>query len=283
MACRPTSPLLTLALMAASIMGCRGVHIVDLVVPDVIQNGSRSSVVLDCVYRYENYEQEGLVVKWFWNHEPEAVYQWIPGKRPEAMGLLKGRVNLDFSADRDQYTMHRALEIMHPTTELTGFFTCRVSSFYDEEFASKKMIVYAPATSMNMSYLKPTPGSVNISCQAHGIFPKPRLRLYRDANKRTRSSVKETEVEVVEEQEGFGIYLQSVLEDRTLRHETIFECLLSIPETEYQVRHKIIYFPGYNTFGGATVVSGAPLHLLLLFSLLLLLVSPADGELVLLT
>ena len=60
--------------------------------PEVVLNGSRSSVLLDCVYRYERYEEAGLVVKWFWNHEPEAVYQWIPGKKPVAMGVLKVRI-----------------------------------------------------------------------------------------------------------------------------------------------------------------------------------------------
>ncbi|KAK8723130.1 hypothetical protein OTU49_011856, partial [Cherax quadricarinatus] len=231
--------------------GCRGLHIVDLVVPEVIQNGSRSSVVLDCAYRYERYEQDGLVVKWFWNNEPEAVYQWIPGKNPEAIGILKGRVNLDYLASGDHYSKHRALEILHPTTNLTGSFTCRVSSFHEEDFASKKMIVYAPATSMNMSYSKPTSSSVNISCDAHGIYPEPRLLLFKGASKRTRSLVKEAEVEVVEteeEAEGFSVYLEAVLEDRTLRHETIFECVLLIPGTEYQVRRSIIYFPGYDAY-----------------------------------
>ncbi|XP_037801365.1 uncharacterized protein LOC119596274 [Penaeus monodon] len=142
MACRSTTPLLQLLLMTAFVIGCRGLHIIELEVPDVIQNGSQSSVLLDCKYHYERYEEEGLVVKWFWNHEPEAVYQWIPGKKPEAMGVLKGRVNLDYPASKDKYSQHRALEILHPTTELTGVFTCRVSSFHDEEYASKRMIVY---------------------------------------------------------------------------------------------------------------------------------------------
>nr|XP_045608701.1 uncharacterized protein LOC123764709 isoform X1 [Procambarus clarkii] len=278
-----TPPLLLHLAMASFLSGCCGLHIVDLVVPEVIQNGSRSSVVLDCAYRYERYEQEGLVVKWFWNNEPEAVYQWIPGKMPEAMGILKGRVNLEYPATRDKYSKHRALEILHPTTNLTGSFTCRVSSFHEEDFASKKMIVYAPATSMNMSYSRPATGSVNISCDAHGMFPEPHLLLYKGASKRTRSSV-EAEVEVLEGEEGFSIYLEAVLEDRSLRHETIFECVLLIPGTEYQVRRSIIYFPGhdaYSSYGRARVAGASPLlvMLLLLPRLLLLLQPPAATSL----
>lgn len=273
MACKSTTPLLQLLLMTALVTGCRGLHIIELEVPAVIQNGSQSSVLLDCKYHYERYEEDGLVVKWFWNHEPEAVYQWIPGKRPEAMGVLKGRVNLDFPASKDKYSQHRALEILHPTTELTGDFTCRVSSFHDEEYASKRMIVYAPATSMNVSYHKPTPDTVNITCDAHGIYPQPRLLLFRGTNARTRKSIGEAKVETVEGEVGYSVFLEALLQDRSLRQETVFECVLSIPDTEYQVRRKIIYFPGYaalGSYGGATVSPPLPLFLLLLPSLLLL-------------
>ncbi|XP_042210153.1 uncharacterized protein LOC121857981 [Homarus americanus] len=131
---------------------------------------------------------------------------------------------------------------------------------------------------MNMSYSKPTAGSVNISCDAHGIYPQPDLRLYQGASKRTRAAVSEAEVEVVEGEDGFSIYLEAVLEDRSLRHETIFECVLFIPETEYQVRRKIIYFPGYGAYGGyggARVGSESP-HLLLTVLLLTLLLPFAD-------
>ncbi|XP_068231933.1 uncharacterized protein [Palaemon carinicauda] len=229
--------------------GCNALHITDLDVPKVIQNGSRSSVILDCIYSYEPHDQGSLVVKWFWNHEPEAVYQWIPGKKPEAIGILRGRLNLEYSASKDKYSQHRALEILYPTTELTGFYTCSVSSFHDEEFESKRMIVYAPATSMNVSYHKTTPSTVNVTCDAHGMYPKPLLRLYEGATKQSRSLVKEAHEEVIEAEDGFSVYLQAQMEDRVLKQqETIFECVLSIPETEYQVRRNIIYFPGYDAF-----------------------------------
>ena len=69
--------------------GSNSIKIVDLIVPRVIQNGSRSSVVLDCEYKYEPFEKQGLVVKWFFNHNPEAVYQWIPGKPAKSLGVLR--------------------------------------------------------------------------------------------------------------------------------------------------------------------------------------------------
>ncbi|XP_068231930.1 uncharacterized protein [Palaemon carinicauda] len=249
---RGRSTISSLVLIPSS-TGCNALHITDLDVPKVIQNGSRSSVILDCIYSYEPHDQGSLVVKWFWNHEPEAVYQWIPGKKPEAIGILRGRLNLEYSASKDKYSQHRALEILYPTTELTGFYTCSVSSFHDEEFESKRMIVYAPATRVNVSYHKTTPSTVNVTCDAHGMYPKPLLRLYEGATKQSRSLVKEAHEEVIEAEDGFSVYLQAQMEDRVLKQqETIFECVLSILETEYQVRRNIIYFKrdekNYNEF-----------------------------------
>ena len=42
----------------------------------------------------------------------------------------------------DQFRKHRAIKILNPTTELTGIYKCKVSSFVDEDFMQKPMIVY---------------------------------------------------------------------------------------------------------------------------------------------
>jgi hypothetical protein len=38
--------------------------------------------------------------------------------------------------------MHRALYITNPTTELSGEYKCFVSTFDDEDFMTKKMVVF---------------------------------------------------------------------------------------------------------------------------------------------
>jgi len=68
--------------------------------------------------------------------------QWIPGKRPQDLGLLKGRLNLDYRASGDPYERHRALEILRPTYELTGLYKCKVSTVEDDAVAARTMIVY---------------------------------------------------------------------------------------------------------------------------------------------
>ena len=61
--------------------------------------------------------------------------------QPQDLGILKGKLNLNYRASDDPHTMHRALEILQPTTQLSGEYKCKVSTFLSEDFMAKKMIV----------------------------------------------------------------------------------------------------------------------------------------------
>ena len=71
-------------------------------------------------------------------------FQWLPGRPPQTIGdLFKDRLDLTYEvANSDQFRKHRAIKILKPTTELSGMYRCKVSSFVDEDFMQKPMIVY---------------------------------------------------------------------------------------------------------------------------------------------
>lgn len=50
--------------------------------------------------------------------------------------------------------------------------------------------------------------------------------------------------EVVNRRGLYDVTLYRVVHDRSLRQETIFECVLSIPATQYQIARRLIYYPG---------------------------------------
>jgi hypothetical protein len=59
--------------------------------------------------------------------------------------LFKNRIDLNYVAEggrAGEYEKHRALKILRPTTELSGMYMCKVSSFTDEDFMTSKMVVY---------------------------------------------------------------------------------------------------------------------------------------------
>lgn len=118
------------------------IKIHELKVPDVTKQGK--SVILDCDYSLEETDHKGLVVKWFFNQEPYPVYQWIPGSKmaPQGLGILKDKLNLDYKASENENMMYRALHILEPSAELSGEYTCVVSSFHNEDKQTKKMVVF---------------------------------------------------------------------------------------------------------------------------------------------
>ncbi|GIY84910.1 ig-like domain-containing protein [Caerostris extrusa] len=110
---------------------CLGVEIRRLSVPRWVENGTEKSVTLDCDYVY-NQNDIRLVVKWFFEDNLEPVYQWIPelGVR-HTSGILHGRLDLNYTVNTvDTYSRYRALKISQPSTELSGKYTCLVTSLW---------------------------------------------------------------------------------------------------------------------------------------------------------
>lgn len=109
--------------------------------PEIIQYGVQDAVILDCDYSYGN-NTSGLVVKWFFKNKARPVYQWIASQKPQDMGILRGRVDLTYRASSDPLKMHRALRIVKPNTDISGDYTCVVSTFMEEDSRTKQMIVF---------------------------------------------------------------------------------------------------------------------------------------------
>lgn len=74
---------------------CAAVNIHRIEVPSLVEKGT-DFVILDCQYNIPTVVPLGLVVKWFFNGTSGLVYQWIPPLKPQVIGLLKGKVDLNF-------------------------------------------------------------------------------------------------------------------------------------------------------------------------------------------
>lgn len=233
-------------------------EIVEMRVPLVVETGSTPSVVLDCDYVLRRADKRSqLVVQWYFANQTTPVYQWIPGKKPQDLGVLKGRLNLDYRASSDEYKRHRALQILKPTSDLSGRYRCKVATVEKEVVAARNMIVYTPVQSFDIWHKKTTvnqttPDStatdaVNVTCQAKGVSPRPRLQLFLGDNpgKVIENGASDADVTIDAQAGGlFDVTLHRVVLDETLPQETVFKCVLSIPDTQYQISRKGIYFPG---------------------------------------
>ncbi|XP_069682300.1 uncharacterized protein [Periplaneta americana] len=223
-----------------------GVQIKDLRVPPSVRNGSRFAI-LDCEYTLKPDElaadsYSGLVVKWYFNNSPSPVYQWIPGQKPQDLGILKGKLDLSHRASEHSATMHRALYIPNPTTELSGEYKCLVSTFDDEDFMTKKMVVFVPERSLDMIQSKPDLDSVLITCSARGVYPEPKMALLQGT--KTKTNMDNVMVKTVPRKGSYDIEASKVVQEDDLKSPTEFACELRIPEAQYSVRKSVVYYRG---------------------------------------
>lgn len=106
--------------------------------------GSNDYVVFDCDYEVSN--ESGLEIKWFYMGEDDTlqqIYQWIPDMDSrKSIGYLAGRIDLQYKVGDDKYGMFRALRIRNVTHDLTGNYTCKVSSYNNESSITKRLTIY---------------------------------------------------------------------------------------------------------------------------------------------
>ncbi|XP_063885394.1 uncharacterized protein LOC135113750 [Scylla paramamosain] len=222
-------------------------------------NGSQSQLVLDCKYDFtDEYEKNGLVVKWYFKRKPFPVYQWIPPNKPQVLGILKGRLNLDYEVSADEFSKHRALAIVNPTTELSGEYTCWISTFDSEHVERKMLTIYAPPSEMTLTYYKPRMDTVAVTCRAGGVYPAPDIVIFRSSPSVRKNVIEGAKMErrVVPGRGFYNISIELEAFDYDLDAENMFECVLTIPGTEFKMQKEILYFPGVPALT-SSVTSGA--------------------------
>ncbi|XP_065291532.1 uncharacterized protein [Dermacentor albipictus] len=233
-----------------------GVQIVRLSVPMWVENGTEDSVLLDCEYAYTERDDSQLVVKWFLNDDPKPIYQWIPELETRHVSQrLKGRLNTDFTVTANHFTKFRALNLLRPTTELSGRYSCHVTSHSNQDQRSQLMTVYARPKHFVFNFSRASEESATtFVCEATGAFPLPTLSLYQldeesSASPQRRHALAPTQRVTPRQDGSYVTRVSSQVPDeqfsRSGRH--LFVCLLSIPGTDFKKQRLIEFYPEYYT------------------------------------
>lgn len=234
----------------------QGLEVVDELEVKVIENGTVEAVILDCPYTVDE-EDLGLVVKWFHAENPLQVYQWIVGELPQALGILADHVDLEYEASEDDSHRHRAIRILNPTTELTGEYTCRVSTFDVDRFVHRKLIVYSRPANVHVWAEEEGEDSVKVICDVEDVFPEPKVTLHMKAKDSNKKMILEGAKEEKTWSEGlYSTKVELIMEEDDLDGPTHFECEVTIPSTDVQVLNKTHYQPRVHEMAGA-VISGS--------------------------
>lgn len=173
----------------------------------------------------------GIVIKWY--HNQKQIYEWIPPLSPRDMGIMKGLIEYPWENINRPHS-HSILEIKNITTNLSGEYTCTISTFQDEDSKSANVIVYVPVNNVTMKTELYNETHLNISCETFGAHPSPKLKIL----------INGLEVE------GETNYSSDYYENPRTRHHllmgipknsSLLECEIQIPQVNYKRSEKIFH------------------------------------------
>ncbi|XP_064469308.1 uncharacterized protein LOC135383967 [Ornithodoros turicata] len=232
------------------VWGVTCVQIVRLSVPTWVENGTEDSVLLDCEYVYTESDDSQLVVRWFLDDDPKPIYQWIPElKTRHVSSRLEGRLNADYTVTANHFTKFRALNLLRPTTDLSGRYSCHVTSHSSQDQKSQQMTVYARPKHFLFNFTR-YGSTTNFTCEATGTFPMAELSLYRvDEDGASRQVALPMTQQVSSRPDGTSVTrVVSPVQDsdfvRSGRH--LFVCLLHIPGTDFKNQRLIEFYPNFD-------------------------------------
>lgn len=226
--------------------GVHTVHILNLVGPEVVQSGSE--LMLDCNYSYLDEEESQLDLKWYFNGSPIPVYQWVPSmsKGPQVIGeLFKHKLDLDYVAHNDTYKKHRALRVVKSDHRFSGIYQCKVSSFVDEDFQTKNVLVFNPPEKI---VIRPERVSgkdgehLNISCSVTGVYPVPIIDLSW-SNNASSHTMERLDTLVKTSTTGLlDVTVSSRVSRDVFSPDVVIACDVTLPNTDFYVREELTTF-----------------------------------------
>jgi len=277
---REMSLLNTVTVLQFLMVKVCGVHISRVGAPSVVLGGEE--LVIDCDFDYLEEEQDQLDLKWYFNSSPFPIYQWVPSmhRGPQVIGeMFRSKLDLLYSAHNDTFKKHRALHILNPDHRFSGTYMCKVSSFVDEDFQQKDILVIAQPQRIQLSPMVSLTDRnlLNVTCKVEAIFPSPDISLSWTVNSSTML-LTDTERRVREGHTGLlDVMVSSLVEHQGIETEGVIGCQVTIPHTEWSAREELQLFhyqnlkSWYTSQGLPSVSPQSPVMLTLILCLPLLL------------
>merc|ERR1712066_1085809 len=126
----------------------------------------------------------------------------------------------------------------------SGTYMCKVSSFVDEDFQQKDILVIAPPRRV---LLYPEISSqdaslLNVTCRLEGMYPAPNVALSWTVNT-TTYKLEDAETVVKVQADGLlNIMVSSLVERQAVEPEGALGCEITIPKTDFYLREELELF-----------------------------------------
>ncbi|EEC13873.1 conserved hypothetical protein [Ixodes scapularis] len=235
----------------AGVPRASAIEITKLTVPRVVESGLEGPFDLDCQYRC-NESDSKLVVKWFFNGEPQPFYQWIAEmQKPVVAERYEQSLDMDRShapGGADACNTHTwQLRLVKPTIDMSGKYRCEVLTLDDQDSAEASMMVFAPPSTFHFNYTKSSSDRATLLCEVDGAFPMPHLKMYRLLVDSEDDQAELVNVQLTtERKEGYyrAVMTSEVMDNALPQDEaTVFLCSYSFKEIKYQRLKRLTYMP----------------------------------------
>ncbi|XP_076629423.1 uncharacterized protein LOC143345826 [Colletes latitarsis] len=206
----------------------------DLDIPLVVRNNT-GPIDLSCVY-YVRSDENGLVIKWY--HNMDQIYQWIPPMPPQDAGVINGFVEYP-EENLKHPNLRSVIRLKTITAQMSGEYTCTISTFQETNSKRSRMIVYVPETDATIYVSSYNDTHMNLTCVANGAQPRPILKFYIEGLEVVDYYDRTEETEWYRKD-------QSVKRTAFIRNTfepILLDCEISIPRTNYKRRERIVYYP----------------------------------------
>ena len=74
------------------------VKILNVWTPEVIENGTQTSAIVDCDFSLDDQDIATFELKWYFRFDPTPIYTWVPPNQPQASASFSRYINLGYQA-----------------------------------------------------------------------------------------------------------------------------------------------------------------------------------------
>lgn len=195
---------------------------------------------------------------------------------PQDVGVINGLAEYPEENLR-QPNSQSVIHLRMATVEMSGEYTCTISTFQGEDSKRSRMIVYgisgisdtnvemfrkilkkalnpgfslaAPEKDATIHVSSFNETHLNLTCVVNGAYPRPILKFY------VEGAEVHSYYDRTEKTEWYrkDLSVKRVVIVRNTFEPTLLDCEVSIPRTDYKRRERIIYYPGSSIFKNPNV------------------------------
>merc|ERR1711970_592710 len=149
-------------------------EITSLAIPSYSKQGE--NVTFHCKYTVNKSQLAELDIKWYLDSSPSPFLVFLPYLQQEPQVVdPRFRQKIVFMEEK----VGSGFMMMNMSTDLSGVYTCKVSTNTHERISRKRIKIYKPADSITMEVLeRAVSGEVAVSCSVSGCLPDPVITLY---------------------------------------------------------------------------------------------------------